>query len=180
MSTLLALPLLLPAVVAGCHRGDPTVTVYFEQRLGSAGPHGQVVPVLEPVERERRPQLAAAWQALLELRQGPTPDERVRGFEQTLELDVRPLSVTVLDSTAIVELARPARLYATAAMVYTLTEIDGIDRVGFRVDGRPCCLPLRDGRYEAWADRSRFRYWTGVPCDLRTNPDEVRCRHDRD
>jgi hypothetical protein len=63
-------------------------------------------------------------------------------------------------------------------MVYTLTEIDGIDRVGFRVNGRRCCLPLRDGTHEASADRSRYRYWTGVPCELRTNPDEVRCRSD--
>jgi Sporulation and spore germination len=174
----IVLALVLAFVVAGCHAGDTPVTVYFKQRLGGDGPHGQVVPVLEPVERDRRPHMNAAWQALLELRQGPTPGERALGFEPTLELDARPLSVSVRGSTAIVHLARPASFYAAAAIVYTLTEVDGIDRVGFRVDGRACCLPMRDGSSEPATDRSRYRYWTGEPCELRTRADQVRCRRD--
>lgn len=167
--------MLLAALVA-CRPADDGVTVYLAQRLGGDGPHGQVAPVLEPVGRERRPAMTAAWQVLLELRQGPTPAERARGFEPTLEPDARPRSVSVRGGTAIVELARPARFYAVAAIVYTLTELGGIDRVGFRVGGRPCCLPRTDGTHAPSADRSRFAYWTGVPCELRTNPDEPRCR----
>lgn len=173
------LALVLAAALAGCHGDDSTVTVYLEQRLGADGPSGQVAPVLEPVERDRRPQMSAAWQALLELRQGPTPGERGRGFEPTLDVDARPLSLELEGSTAIVELAQPTSLYATAAVVYTLTELDGIDRVGLRVAGRACCLYRRDGGYDLYAGRSRFRYWSGEPCELRTDPTHVRCRRDR-
>lgn len=174
------LALVLSAAAVACHSGDdPTVRVYFQQRLGGDGPNGQVVPVLEPVERERRPHMSETWQALLELRQGPTPAERTRGFEPTLPLEARPLSVSVSGSTAIVKLEKPARFDAAAAMVYTLTELDGIERVGFRVDGRPCCLPLMDGADQPWTDRSRYRSWTGEPCELRTRPDQARCRRDR-
>ena len=177
MRTVLALVL----VLAACRPGgaDDTVTVYFQQRLGGDGPQGQVVPVLEPVERERRPQMGEAWQALLELRQGPTPEERGLGFEATLPLEARPLDVTIRGSTAIVELEEPARFSAAAAIVYTLTEIEGIERVGFRVDAEPCCLPLMDGTDEPWTDRARYRYWTGEPCEERTRPDQVRCRRER-
>jgi hypothetical protein len=178
VKALLALALL--AAGSACHPADRTLTVYFPQRLGGAGPHGQVVPVLEPIERERRPQMSAAWQALLELRQGPTPAERIRGFEPTLDLGARPLSVTVRGETAVVELVEPARAYGAAAIVYTLTGLDGIERVGLRVGGRRCCLPRMDGTHAPWADRSRYHYWTGVPCELRTNPDEVRCRRGAD
>ena len=164
--------------VAGWHGGRDAGDVYFPQRLGADGPHGQVVPVLGPVERERRPGMSAAWQALLELRQGPTPTERALGFEPALALDERPLTIDVRDAAAVVHLADAPDLYGTAAIVYALTSIDGIERVGLRVNGRACCLYRTDGRYDRFAGRSRFRYWTGVPCELRTRPDEVRCRHD--
>lgn len=172
------LALLLAAAVAGCHGGGDAIDVYFPQRIGADGPRGQVVPVLEPVERGRRHEMSPAWQALLELRHGPTPAERALGFEPALDVDERPLAVRVHGSTATVALAAAPDLYGTAAIVFALTSVEGIERVGLRVDGRACCLPRMDGGYDRFADRSRFGYWTGVPCELRTRPDEVRCRRD--
>jgi hypothetical protein len=72
--------LLLAAVLAGCAGDDEWVTVYLEQRLGPEGPLGQIAPVLEPTERAPREGMGAAAQVLVQLRQGPTPDERARGM----------------------------------------------------------------------------------------------------
>ena len=177
MRHILAL-LLAAAVAAGCHGRRDAIDVYFPQRLGADGPPGQVVPVLEPVERERRSEMSPAWQALLELRQGPTPAERALGFEPALDVDERPLRVRIHGSTATVELTAAPDLYGTAAIVYALTSVEGVERVGLRVAGRACCLHRRDGRYDRFADRSRFGYWTGAPCELRTRADEARCRRD--
>ena len=166
----------LAVAVTGCHGGEETLSVYFPQRLGGDGPHGQISPVLEPVERLRRPHMSARWQALLELRQGPTPSERVRGFAPALEVAERPLDVRVEGGAAIVELAAEPDIYGAAAIVYTLTELRGVDRVGLRVNGRPCCFWLMNGRTEPFADRARYRFWTGEPCELRTDPTHARCR----
>jgi Sporulation and spore germination len=171
-AALLALTLLL----TGCHAGDGALTVYFPQRLGAAGPQGQVAPVLEPLERDRRSEMGAAWQALLELRQGPTPDERARGHLPALELGERPLDVDRLGPAVVVELASPPDVLGAAAIVYTLTALPGIRSVGLRVAGRPCCFPRHDGRTDLFATRDRYRGWTGQPCELRTKRGSARCR----
>jgi len=123
--------------------------------------------------------MSAASQALLELRQGPTPAERVRGFEPALELEERPLEVELARGAAVVELAAEPDVYGSAAIVYTLTELDSVDRVGLRVGGEPCCFWRHRGPPERFADRRRYRFWSGEPCELRTDPTHVRCRRER-
>jgi hypothetical protein len=169
--------LVVPLLLTGCHAGgDDKLHVYFPQRLGADGPHGQVVPVLEPVARERRAHMDAGWQALLELRQGPAPAERIRGYLPALELRERPLRLMLRGRDAVVEFASPPDALGAASVVYTLTGLDGIDRAGIRVAGRPCCLPRHDGGSDLFATRERYRGWTGEPCELRTDPTAVRCR----
>ena len=165
-------------LLAGCRAADDRISVYFPQRLGADGPYGQVTPVLEPVEREQRRQMAPAWQALLELRQGPSPAERVRGFAPALAVAERPLAVKLDGDTAVVELADPPSSYGAAAIVYTLTELPHITRVGLRVRGKPCCFWTMDRSVEPFSGRARYRFWTGEPCELRTDETHARCRRD--
>ena len=175
----LAILLLVIPVAAACRAADDErVAVFFRQRLGADGPNGQVVPVLEPVTRPRRAHMDPAWQALLELRQGPRPSERVLGFEPTLEVESRPLSVRVERDLAIVELAAPTDIYGAAAIVYSLTELDGIERVRLLVNRKPCCFWRMDGGVFPFATRAHYRHWTGEPCELRTTDTDVRCRRD--
>ena len=132
--------------------------------------------MIEAVRRQRRAQMSPVWQALLELRQGPTHRERRLGFEPALPFAARPLSVDVGGATATVELARTTDLYGAAAIVYTLTAVDGIERVRIVVDGKQCCFPRMGGGSFDTAGRDHFRFWTGEPCELRTDPTHARCR----
>jgi Sporulation and spore germination len=165
-------------LLSGCHSGEDRFTVYFPQRLGADGPQGQVVPVLEPVERDRRGRMHAAWQALLELRQGPAPNERACGHRPALGLGERPLRVALRGRGAVVEFTSPPDVLGAAAVVYTLKAVADVDRVGLRVDGRPCCFPRHTGGTDLFGTRDRYRGWTGEPCELRTDPASVRCRRD--
>jgi spore germination protein GerM len=170
---------LILIVVAGCGGDEETRTVYLKQRLGPEGPRGQIAPVLMPVAREPRDGIPAAHQAVLELRVGPSPDERAHGFLDTLEPETRVRSVAVDGGTATVELAgaEPNEFYAHGAIVYSLTELPGIDRVAFRLDGKPCCVYHHDGtvRTEPLIRRV-YDYWQGEPCGERDQPDAVHCR----
>jgi hypothetical protein len=123
------LPLVALAVlVAGCRGGTDgdTVTVYLRARLGPDGPHGQRAAILTPVERQRRPAMSAARQAVLELLVGPSPDERTRGFQDTIPLATRLLGVTVDGERAVVEFAGvEPDFYGAAAIVYSVIEASG-------------------------------------------------------
>lgn len=99
---MLVLGALAPA--AGCGGDDETLTVYLKQRLGPQGPHSQIPPVLTPVERHRRGGIPEQHQAVLELRVGPSPDERAHGFLDTVESETRLRSVAIEGDMATVEL----------------------------------------------------------------------------
>lgn len=163
LSLLLALP--------ACGGEDARVTLFLKQRLGADGPRGQIAPVLEPVHRPRRDELSPARQALVQLRQGPTPSERARGFEPTIDPATRFTAVVVRDGTARVEVAgRPLDYYAVAAVVLSLTESPDIERV------RVCCLYRHDGTRVFVHTRDDFSGgWQGTPCELRS---EHRCLRD--
>jgi hypothetical protein len=171
----LALSLML---LAGCGGGDEqTLTIYLLQRLGPEGPPGQIAPVLMPFERERREGMAAAWQAVLELRVGPSPDERAHGVIQTVDPETRLVSIDVRGRVATVGLAgREPRFDATAAIVYALTELEEIDVVRLRLDGRPCCKYTHAGTPVAEITRASYTGWRGEPCGERNRPDAFRCR----
>jgi hypothetical protein len=61
-----------------------------------------------PVEREPRVGTPRAHQAVLELRVGPSPDERAQGFLDTVESQTRLRSVAISGGTAMVT-GRPFR-----------------------------------------------------------------------
>jgi hypothetical protein len=168
---LLRLVLLLPLVLllAACGGGErETMTIYLKARLGPEGPHSQIAPVLAPFERERRSQMSAAWQAILEIRVGPSPNERGRGVLDTLDPETRLRSVRVRDGVAIVDLAgKEPDFYAVAALVYSLTEADNINRVRLNLNGRPCCKYRHDGSVVAVVSRRSYAGWQGEPCAAR-------------
>ena len=175
---LCVLALAASLAAAGCGGGgDETVTIYLVQRLGPDGPPGQIAPVLTPVEREAREGLGAARQAILELRVGPSPDERARGFRNTLSSGTRLLSVREVRGAATVDLAgvEPDQL-ATAALVYSLTGLRGVHAVRLRLDRKPCCAYTHAGTAIRELTRRSYTGWTGEPCRLRTSPTHVRCR----
>jgi hypothetical protein len=90
---------------------------------------------------------------------------------------VRPPEVAVRQGTAVVDYSGPQlNLTAAAALVYSLTELPGIERVSLRLDGRPCCVYDHDGRVIDPVTRELFRGWSREPCALRTYPDAVSCR----
>ena len=168
-------------LVSACGGSRDELTVYLPQRLGPNGPPGQIAPVLSPVERERRPGMSAAWQAVLELRVGPSPDERARGFGDALAPATRLRAVGVRDGTATVELAGAEPAYrAAAAIVLSLTVDDTIRSVRIRLDGKPCCFYTHAQEPVKRATRAMLRGWSGEPCHLRTWPGAVRCRSDSD
>lgn len=168
------LSVLVLAVTAGCGGDDDRLTIYLAQRLGPEGPNGQIAPVLAPVEREPRSGMPASWQAVLELRVGPSPDERARGFRDTVDPSTRLVGLRVDRGVATVELAGvEPDLRASAAIVYSLTELPGVRTVELRLDGRRCCVYRHDGTAVDALSRDAFTGWTGQPCALRT---ENRCR----
>ena len=164
--------------LAGCGgESDDTVTIYLPARLGPEGPPGQIAPVLMPVERERREGMAADWQSVLELRVGPSPDERARGFAEGLAPETRLRKLEVKEGIATVDFAgRRPSLLASAAVVYTLTELPRIKGVSLRLNGQRCCFRFHDGRLVPVTSRTHLRGWTGQPCALRAG-DDVRCRN---
>ena len=159
-----------------CGGHDETVTVYLRARLGPEGPHGQIAPVLTPVERDRRAGMSPAWQAILDVRTGPSPDERAHGFLDTIDPQMRLRDVRVRDGVATVDLlGDEPDFYASAAIVYSLTELDGVDTVRLRLDRRPCCFHRHDGQPISETTRASLRGWQGQPCALRTG-DDPPCR----
>jgi hypothetical protein len=173
----LLLPLvLLLAACGGAER--ETVMIYLKARLGPEGPHSQIAPVLAPFERGRRPQMSAAWQAILEVRVGPSPDERGRGVLDTLDPETRLRSVRVRNGTATVELiGKEPDFYGAAALVYSLTEAEGVSRVRLRLHGRPCCKYRHDGSVVAVLTRQNYAGWQGEPCAARAET-SAPCRVD--
>ncbi len=157
--------------LAGCGGGERGVTVYLEHRLGPDGPHGQIAPVLEPVQRDARPELSAADQALLQLWQGPTPTERALGMRGPVAPRTGLRLDRVEDGTALVlVLGQPLDAMGVAAVVFSLTELDEVARV------RVCCLHRHDGTRIFVHARESFRGWQGEPCAQRR---ENRCLRDR-
>jgi hypothetical protein len=147
------------------------VTVYLEQRLGPDGPPGQIAPVLEPARRDARDGMGAAAQALVQLRQGPTPDERARGLRAPVAPATRLRLSRVERGTAHVEVAgRPLDYMGVAAIVFSLTEHPDVERV------RVCCRYRHDHTPVTIHTRASFRGWRGAPCAHRR---ENRCLRDR-
>ena len=169
--------LVLGLLVAGCGGGGDDVTIYLRARLGPDGPHGQRAAILTPVERERRPAMSSARQAVLELLVGPSPDERARGFQDTIPIATRLQGVRIDGARAVVDLAgAEPDFYGAAAIVYAVSEAASVRRVQLRLEGRLCCARSHSGDAIPWLSGATFRYWQGEPCRFRTSPTHRRCR----
>ena len=169
--------LLLVLALAGCGGGHERLTIYLPQRLGPEGPAGQRVPVLMPVERERRRAMSPLRQAVLEVTGGPAPAERSRGYLDTIPLSTRIADVRVAGDLATVDLTGSEPDYlGAAAIVYSVTEQPGVTRVRLRLNGRSCCVYThRATHWPGALERRTFRGWTGEPCKLRIYTGAVRC-----
>lgn len=85
---------------------------------------------------------AAIMEGLLS---GPTPLEEEMGFSTVVPIDTTLRSVTVSGDTAVVDLSPDigsgggslSMLLRVAQVVYSLTELPGVTRVEFMIDGSP-------------------------------------------
>jgi hypothetical protein len=90
--------------IMGCGAEGDEITVYLRARLGPDGPPGQRAPVLAPVERRTREGMSNLRQAALEVLVGPSPEERARGFLDTIPLETRLLRTRSGERAVVVEL----------------------------------------------------------------------------
>ena len=165
--------------LAACGGSQETVSVYLAQRLGPDGPPGQIAPILMPVERTLRTGIPTPYQVVLLVRQGPAPGEWGQGFIETIDTRTRVRSVSVEGRTATVQLVgREPSLYGSAAIVFSLTSLPGIENVQLLLDGKSCCLYAHSGQPVETLNATHFDYWQGEPCAMRVETDAVRCREE--
>jgi spore germination protein GerM len=90
---------------------------------------------------------------LRDLAHGPDDDDSAAGLRTLVPPDTAIDRVTVADGMAIVSLggsgasrvATDRQVLGVAQLVYTATELPGVDRVRFRVEGRLAEVPKGDG-----------------------------------
>jgi hypothetical protein len=152
--------------IAGCGVGQTGMTLYFLR--GASG-------ALEPVTRDS--DAATPRSVVAGLLQGPSVSERRAGLRPVIHTRFRAFDVTIHEGTAVVDYSGgELSLSAAAALVFSLTELRGIDRVALRRDGHPCCVYDHEGRVIEVLTRLLYRGWSREPCALRTYPDAVPCR----
>ena len=110
-----------------------------------------LVPVLRPIERTR----AVGRAALEELLAGPTPAESAGPTRLTSAVPPGTLllGLDIADGTATVDLSREyesgggsASMFGRLSqVVYTLTQFPTVERVAFRLDGRPVTVFSGEG-----------------------------------
>lgn len=90
--------------------------------------------------------------ALQQLLRGPTRQERAAGLTTALPSRAAATFHALRGPVAVVQLAAefqdgtiPNQVTALSQIVYTLTAIDGIERVRFLVNDRPVSVPRADG-----------------------------------
>jgi hypothetical protein len=106
----------------------------------------QIVPVARPDAAQDPAELAALVVA------GPTSEETAAGLrtaitdDDVLEGIARAGAMITVDLGAqFTELRGLDQLLAVAQLTYTLTEVDGVERVAFRRGGLPVGVPRPDG-----------------------------------
>jgi spore germination protein GerM len=154
------------AIVVGCSRGeDEAGRVWFvDGHMSALGMRGKI----ETVERES---VTTPQKALAELLKGPAQQDRSSGLITAIPRSTRVETLAVSRATATVRLRSSASprewrsgFYATAQVVYTLTELDDIDRVKLFVNGERCCVYDMSTRpINRPLTRAIFRGWQGDP-----------------
>jgi spore germination protein GerM len=124
-----------------------SVVVYLLRRTGSGT---RLVAVQREVEDPTRP--GERIDALL---QPTTPDEQARGLTSSIPTDTVLLSAPQLDPTtqelvvdlsgALFDVEGTELAQAFAQIVWTVTQLEGVRRVRFLVDGEPQRAPDEDG-----------------------------------
>jgi hypothetical protein len=150
---------------AGCGGGDAVEKRrlwFVDGYVAELGMRGKLSHV------DRTPAGAdAPSRALGELLKGPTREERARGLISALPPTSRVESFSLANGTATVRLLgrvpKSGDFYASAQVVYTLTEFPEVSRVRLFVDGNSCCVYLRTGRPLRVLERRHFRGWQGDP-----------------
>ena len=151
--------------LAGCGGGeDDRRRLWFVDGYVSAlGMRGKIAAV----ERERA---ASPARALGELLKGPNEPERDEGLITGIPAGTQLETIAVSNGTARVRLvsrtptSRWSGTYASAQIVYTLTEFDEVKRVALRVNGELCCMyDLRSRPLREPLTRAMFRGWQGDP-----------------
>jgi hypothetical protein len=139
---------------------------------------GQVLPVLAATSREPVGAYAPPRFVLSTLIAGPTEAEERAGLRPSLPPGVHIVRLRVVRSHAEVNVSGLSAddFYAAAAIVYSLSQLPGIDAVSLRLDGEPCCVYDQDTNAIDPLRTKLFRGWPGEPCDLRTYTDAVACR----
>ena len=109
----------------------------------------QLVPVRREVMAPATPATVLATMAT-----GPTPSEAAAGLRTALVTGVRLLQLSA--GTATVRLDRDfaathirEQILALAQLVYTITELPGVDGVQFTFDNEPAEIPTAEGRLKA-------------------------------
>lgn len=163
----LALALACLALAAcGGSPEEPTTVYFIDGYRSTLGMRGRLVAV------ERDLAQPGLGRVVAEVLRGPTQDERdERGLLTGFAPGVRVETVALSNGTARVNLrsASPTRSwpdghYASAQLVYTLTELAGVGSVILRVNGRRCCV--YDMRGRPWPkplERKLFAGWQGAP-----------------
>jgi spore germination protein GerM len=154
------------AIVAGCSSGeDGAGRVWFvDGHMSANGMRGKI----KNVEGQR---IETPERALARLLKGPTQAERAEGLITAIPKGIRVEAISVSRLKASVRLTSSAPAfrwrsgaYASAQIVYTLTELDDIERVELSVNGEPCCLYDRRSRpINRPLTRRIFRGWQGDP-----------------
>jgi spore germination protein GerM len=124
---------------------------------------------IDSVERQRA---VTPARAVGELLKGPMQAERDEGLITAIPRGTVLETISVSNLTARVRLVSnaPSRAwtvgdyYASAQIVYTLTEFDTVDRVELYVNGERCCVYDRQSRpITRPLTRHMFRGWQGDP-----------------
>ena len=153
------------AMVAGCSGNHHPVEHlwYVNGHVTGLGMRGKI----QQVEHQR----TTPAEALDDLLNGPTQSERAQGLTTAIPEGTRVARISVSNLTASVRLASSTQrrewrsgVYASAQIVYTLTEFDEIARVKLSVNGEQCCLyDMRHRPIKRLLTRRVFRGWQGDP-----------------
>ncbi len=165
-SAAVALIALFTLAACGGDADEPSRVYLIDGYRSELGMRGRLVA------RERPLGDAGLGRVVAEVLRGPTSAERDgRGLIGAFPPKVRVSTVALVDGTATVRLASdtpPRRwrdgFYATAQIVYTLTELGGVKRVVMTVNGSRCCVyDMQQRPLKEPLTRRHFASWQGAP-----------------
>jgi spore germination protein GerM len=158
----------MAAIVGACAGNDQPAG---PGRLWFVDGHRSVLGMRGKIATAGRERVRTPAVTLGELMMGPTQSERAKGLITAIPKDTRVENISVSNGTASVRLRSSvpstmwrSGVYASAQIVYTLTELDNISRVELFVNGKRCCLyDMRSRPISRPLTRRIFEGWQGNP-----------------